>query len=223
MTLKKSEGGETMFSILFYGSLWGIAEATLGYLVHLLELAPGISGGIMFPVAFYFLRKAYLDTGRLSSVLPTAAVAALIKLSGLLLPHLRPIKTLNPAMAIMIEAAMVLVFFSGFGRNRSNAKVDLNFPRVMLMSLSWRTLYLIASVPVFFLFYDGFIQYGAQGIAQFLTWGTVINSSMILAYIRISGLRKSERLFHRIPRFRPAIGILALTAALFIEQTLLRL
>ena len=39
---------------LFWGALWGIAEATLGYLAHLISLIPGIAGFIMFPIGFYF-------------------------------------------------------------------------------------------------------------------------------------------------------------------------
>ena len=47
--------------IVFFGALWGITEATLGFLLHFLP--PTIAGIVMFPIAVLILVKAYKATG----------------------------------------------------------------------------------------------------------------------------------------------------------------
>ena len=44
-------------NIIFWGSIWGIMEATLGYLLHWLPQL--ISGNIMFPIGAAILLLAY--------------------------------------------------------------------------------------------------------------------------------------------------------------------
>ena len=47
-------------SVLFWGAMWGIGEATIGNLIHLGSIAlPGLPGFVMFPVAFYFMRIGF--------------------------------------------------------------------------------------------------------------------------------------------------------------------
>ena len=44
--------------ILFWGSMWGLTEATAGFFLHLWAVVlPGLPGFLMFPIAFYFMFK----------------------------------------------------------------------------------------------------------------------------------------------------------------------
>lgn len=89
-------------AIIFAGAIWGIAEGTIGWLLHLLHvphvalwLSPVIIGCIVF---------TYRVTGQASSVAIAAIVAALIKCCDLLIPIHTPIYyVLHPAIYIVIE------------------------------------------------------------------------------------------------------------------------
>lgn len=96
---------------MFWGALWGLSEATLGHILHIVRI-PGLAGFVMFPVGIFFMLKAYQDSKNLSVIFSTAVVAAAIKLSNLLLPGTNALDVLKPAMAIMTESLAVIVLLS---------------------------------------------------------------------------------------------------------------
>ncbi len=105
-----------LVSILVIGSFWGITEATVGYLMHLISLFTfyGLSGIIMTMIAVYFMRMAYRTTGKVSSIFYVSIVAASIKLFDLALPFLPAAKTINPAIAILSESLAVVFVWNLF-------------------------------------------------------------------------------------------------------------
>lgn len=76
---------KTWMSILFWGALWGIVEATLGTILHL----PGFDGtgiyfastAIVLPIAYCLMANCYKRTESFYSVYLMGIVAATIKLS----------------------------------------------------------------------------------------------------------------------------------------------
>jgi hypothetical protein len=94
-----------------WGSLWGIAEATLGYLLHAVPV-PGLAGCIMGPLGLFFLWRAYSETRLPSAVLAAASVAATLKLVDFALPGRGAVMTLKPALAILLEGLAVAVLFA---------------------------------------------------------------------------------------------------------------
>jgi len=96
---------------LFWGSLWGLAESTLGHILHLLRI-PGLAGFVMFPMGVFFMTKAYQDSKSLNMILTTSVVAASIKLSNMLFPGTNPLDVLRPAIAIICESLVVFVLIS---------------------------------------------------------------------------------------------------------------
>jgi len=101
--------------ILFWGALWGITEATLGYVLHIFSIPlPGLPGLLMFPIAFIFMHRGYDSTQNPMSVLQIAFVAASIKLTDLLFGGLMTIYVINPALSLIVEALAVLRW-DGYG------------------------------------------------------------------------------------------------------------
>lgn len=94
---------------LFWGSLWGLAEATLGHVLHHVPI-PGIAGYVMFPIGVFFMVQAFNHSGKLSAIHLTALVAANIKLLDLFLPARSPFAAINPAVAILCEAFVLGLF-----------------------------------------------------------------------------------------------------------------
>ena len=102
-------------AVLFWGSLWGIWEATAGQLIHLVKI-PGLPGFIMFPAAFFFMSRAFTRSGRAESIFPAACVAAAIKLLDLFIPGELVQAAVNPAQAILLEALAVTGCYAFLGR-----------------------------------------------------------------------------------------------------------
>lgn len=180
---------------LFWGSLWGLTEATLGYLVHLITAIPGMAGFFMFPIAFYFMTRAYKERGQAGTIFATAAVAASLKLVDLLLPGLNPLKTINPAISILMEAMAVIFVIRSMKVDRVE-KVDrvkqagmirFRFRDAILAGLYWRggfiglsLLWAILSLA------DNPWETGILNITRFLILETMVNAVIIVACVKIS-------------------------------------
>jgi hypothetical protein len=200
---------------LFWGALWGIAEATVGYLAHLVIFIPGIAGFIMFPIGFYFMTRAYKDTGKPGILFSTAAVAASIKLVDLFLPNLSPIHTINPAIAILIESAAVFLVFKLL-----NAKpVQFRFGEVLIASTGWRLGFLFYSAILFVTAISReFIQMGLAHILRFVLLEAVINTLIITAYLKAGKVFQPGKT--RSFCVRPITAAAALTAAVLVKLAL---
>ncbi len=88
---------------LFWGSVWGLGEATLGHLLHLARV-PGLPGLVMFPFAVLVMGRALARSGSAAAVFMTGVVAAGFKFLDLLLPGTDLLAIVNPAQAILLEA-----------------------------------------------------------------------------------------------------------------------
>ncbi|MCX6569029.1 MAG: hypothetical protein NT147_08285 [Candidatus Aminicenantes bacterium] len=120
---------------LFYGSVWGLGEATLGHLLHLARV-PGLPGLVMFPFAVLVMGRVLARSRSAAAVFMTGAVAAGFKFLDLLLPGTDLLAIINPAQAILLEAlaasawvalgknSEILLFpFSPWTGSRENAGV----------------------------------------------------------------------------------------------------
>lgn len=88
---------------LFWGSVWGLGEATLGHLLHLARV-PGLPGLAMFPFAVLVMGRVLARSGTASAVFLTGIVAAGFKFLDLFLPGTDILAIINPAQAILLEA-----------------------------------------------------------------------------------------------------------------------
>jgi hypothetical protein len=201
---------------LFWGALWGIVEATVGYLVHLVILIPGIAGFIMFRIGFYFMTRAYKNAGKPEILFSTAAVAAGIKLIDLSLPNLSAIHTINPAIAILMESAIVFLVYK-FMVTKPH---QFNFRHVLIVCAGWRIGFLFYSSLLFVsAISQEFFQMGLAHIIRFVLLETIINALIIAAYLKVEKIFQSER----IPslRIRPVTAAAVFITAILIKLTLI--
>lgn len=127
---------EVLMKIVFFGAAWGIVEATVGYILHLL---PGfIAGSLMFPFVMFILVKAYKSLGDRKAIFYVALVAAAIKSVNLLMPFLPAAKTINPMVSMVLEAALVFAVIPLFDSNKLTNK----FAAFAIASVGWRLLFL---------------------------------------------------------------------------------
>ncbi len=122
--------------ILFFGAVWGILEATLGYVLQFLP--PLVSGSVMFPIAAMLMIVTYQNTKSKSAMIYVAAIAATIKAVNFFLPGLPPIKTYNPMIAIMLQSIVMVIFIPLIEKKPILVKAA----GIALVGFSWRTLFL---------------------------------------------------------------------------------
>jgi len=122
--------------VLFFGAIWGILEATLGYVLQFLP--PLVSGSIMFPIAATLMIITYQNTKSKSAMIYVAAIAATIKAINFFLPGLPPIKTYNPMIAIMLQSLVMVIFIPLIEKKPVAAKIA----GLALVGFSWRLLFL---------------------------------------------------------------------------------
>lgn len=207
--MKTEQRHRVMWTIIFWGSLWGTAEATLGCVFHAFSFAlPGLPGMVMFPIAFYFMRKVFQETDRLSAVFFTAALTAGIKLADLLLPFMPPIYTLNPAISILLESLAVIFYFKVYYRRER----EVRLVEVLTAAAAWRAAYvLLYSLPIYFLVADGLFYYGWHQVLRFLSFDTVLNGVVIYFYLKMANPRKEWRFSGSTLRLAAAaVSVLAL-------------
>jgi hypothetical protein len=183
---------------LFYGGLWGLIEATLGYLLHLwgrFSPVPGLAGFVLFPVAFLLLYRAYRASGRAAAVPAAAVVAAAAKAASALVPGIGLEFTTNPVLAILAEGAVVFLGLRLFVfRPGRLLPVGL-----LAVSLGWRLLFLglVALLPV----QKGILMKGPDALLGFLLIEPAVNTLLLstLAWLRLpsSWWETVERLSRR--------------------------
>ena len=114
--------------------MWGIIEASLGWLMHAAQIHHGTSTILYaFGIACMFAAATRSGKGA-QAVMLTAVVAAAIKLVDLFLPG-SPQSVLHPAFYILLEGAMTAVIsqiFSIQPRRESNSRWSLMEVRLAL-------------------------------------------------------------------------------------------
>lgn len=200
------------FPIIFFGALWGILEASLGHLLHYLPI--GLSGLIMFPLACYLIKQLWAMNQNEADLWWMGLLAAGIKLVDLLIPGLPAIKTLNPAMALLMEALVVSLFISLIEkRGRSY------IPAVFGLSFSWRILFILWGLlidPIS----GGKVQlvHSIDSILRFVLINGVVNGAvLLLVFAPYKDLLQIP--LHKLSR-RPLGALAGLAAALGLQVIL---
>ena len=164
----KANNKTVLFSVIFFGSIWGILEATLGYALHFLPVL--ISGSIMFPIASTIMVMTFHQTKSRSAMIYVALIAASIKSVNFFMPGLLPIKTYNPMISIMLQSLVVYAVLP-MVEKKSFAVQMLGLG---IVSLSWRTLF-IMNIAI------------NNALTGFM-FNQLASSSTIISFIVISGL-----------------------------------
>ena len=194
-------------SVLLYGSLWGIAESTLGHVLHVLHFP---SGSIMFPIGLAFMFFALNNTKDVKAVLYTALLASFIKSVDAFVPgYFLPIR---PMMAIVAEGLVVFSMISFFVSKKEEA-YSFDFKSILVFafssSLLWRILVLILTY---------YLQAGSNSriimsvanLMDFLMNGIYNGIIISLAYLLLSKIKITLPKFVFNPITASLVFVLAL-------------
>ncbi len=196
-----------LVKVFFFGSIWGIAEATLGYALHLL---PGfLAGSIMFSIVMLILMKAYKNLGSKTGVFLVAVVAITIKASNLLLPFLPAMKTINPMMAMIFESLLVIAVIPLFDKKSNFSKVTAFF----VASIAWRLVF-VGYQGVNYLLTDYLASYlsSFELIVEFVLLNGIVSAiiltTMYFGIKNIEFIKKSDNL-----KIHPLLSFITLVLA----------
>lgn len=183
-------------SVLFWGAMWGIGEATIGNVIHLASIAfPGLPGFVMFPFAFYFMRRVYLETKEPKAVLCTALIAVAIKLVDFLIPGYIAIRIINPALSIILEGLAVSLVFTYCEKK----EVVFGFFEGLSTGILWRGLWLMYMLLIsMFELPAALVTDGIAVSLRFLIVESLVNAFLILFIV---GSLKQKELRYRAPVF----------------------
>jgi len=185
-------------AILFYGAIWGILEATFGYLLHFTTLP--VAGAIMFPIGFAIMRQARIKTESKMAPLQIATIASCIKLVNLLFVPVW-INAFNPAMAILLEGAFATLLL------RDESKVSVLTS--VLATYGWRLTYVSMLLIQFNMGYKiRLFSNDYIGLIPYFTIDAIANGILILMIVKWMPRFKFE------PNMALAMGTLALSIGL---------
>ncbi|NCA66751.1 MAG: hypothetical protein EOM87_01660 [Clostridia bacterium] len=167
-----------MLHILFWGALWGLFEATAGYLLHLLPA--NIGWVVWFPAAFIFMERVYNKTGKPYAVLLVALFASSVKLLNLFMPGIRIDRVLNPAISILLEGITVFSVFLIFKNSW-----DKTAAKAVYAAVIWRGLYLAYLLFVPQWMFDISPLADASRLISFLVMESFINAVTVFTYLKL--------------------------------------
>ncbi|MGE5343477.1 MAG: hypothetical protein ACM3SY_18570 [Candidatus Omnitrophota bacterium] len=217
MTDKKAK--ETVMAFVFWGSLWGMAEATLGYAAHMASILPGVAGLVMFPIGFYFMLRTLRSTGKFGAVFAAAVIAAGIKLLDFFLPGPGAIYILNPALCIILEALAVIAVYRIVGQRQERR--DFRFSDALAVGTGWRLVFLGYLVFLsLFSIRSPLLGSGWGGIARFLVLESIVNAAIMALGLNLSKVLPSFGFNDRL-RIRPMHAVSALAVAILLKLAFL--
>jgi hypothetical protein len=200
---------EFVVKIVFFGALWGLVEATLGYALHILPAL--IAGSIMFPIVMVILYQAYKSLDSRKAILFVGFVAILIKSSNLLLPFLFPAKTINPMIAMFIQTLLAFAFIP----NLSSSSIVKKVVILTGISVTWR-LGMIGYYAINYSltsFLDFRIANFDSALAFVLFEGLISGAFAIILVIGFEKFKLLDRV--KTLRINPILSTVALALALF--------
>jgi hypothetical protein len=174
-------------SVIFWGSLWGLVEATIGYILHLVRLQGyrGVTSFFLFPMACYYMNQVRRETAKREPIIYMAVLAACIKLLDFFIPGHDSIRIIYPAIAIILEGMAVYGAFVLAGKRGK----EFGYPEALFASLSWRVVFTAIQ-------FTTLPQTGLptlQSVMKFILVDGPVNSLIIYLYVRFIKRREKAK------------------------------
>lgn len=211
MLLEHNARRRTLLCILTIGALWGIFEATVGYLLHLIPFSIGWL--VWYPVACFFMAMTYYQTKKAYAVICVGVLCAGIKLLNLMMP-ISIDRVLNPSVSIVLESLTMFCAVLILQRTQSKSKPHIKAVAVLCMNTGWRLLYIsyiLFIVPQWMR--DISVISSAEQATRFLLTQNLATSAVIFAASLaarpvIRWLERAKQRFHQAVHL-PKLGGMA--------------
>ncbi len=203
----------TIVRVIAFGALWGLLEATLGYVLHLVhDYLPGL---VMPAIGAAILIRFYKTASDRKAVFAVGAIAAAIKAVDFLIPGMNPLRVANPMLSILMETLVVGVLASRLLSTGAGRRIGYQFAA----SFGWRLVFLGALALEFWLFgiMSGQIASLAEA-ARFVLLNGLLSGAVWAVVDSLAALipQTASRLFTR-PAFAAGLAGIALAATYFLS------
>ncbi|HQO76870.1 MAG TPA: hypothetical protein PLB50_09350 [Candidatus Saccharicenans sp.] len=175
-------GGNWLSTVIFWGSIWGLAEATLGYLLHVSKI-PGLAGAVMSAVAFFLLYRLYQQTGSAAAVIGASLVAAGLKSLDIVVSPVGLMDVINPVQAIIIEGLVATLALKVLNRRpvRSRLRIVISG---LLFSFGSNLAYGLISFIESLAFHSGNIfQTEPVSLARFFLLSPLVTGFFVIGWL----------------------------------------
>jgi len=170
---------------LYWGAIWGLYEATVGWLVHFLPRVPGTAGVVMIPFAVFCLDRALRSDGGARAVLIAAVTAASIKLVDFCLPAHTVLATVNPAVSMLLQGLAFGAVAGRLGLPRRVPSLRAAVLGVLAFSAGWRLVFLAYSLALAWGWSAGMLRDGLHTAAGFLLRDALLSGAAVLAVMAL--------------------------------------
>ena len=193
--------------IVAYGALWGLLEATFGYVLHLVH--DYLSGIVMPAIGAAILVRFHRETGNRGAAIAVGAMAALVKSVDFLIPGMNPLRVANPMLSIVLEAAAMAVLLPALSKGTEWRRVELQFAA----SLGWRVAFILALVVEYrgFGIWSGQLA-GFDTLFEFVVYNGLASGAVWIFVDRLAG-RIPETVTRPFAKPAFAAGMAALAVA----------
>lgn len=199
---------------LFWGSIWGLYEATVGYVIHGFVRMPGTASVLMVPFAVFCMLSATTSGGALRSAILAAVTAAAIKLLNLALPVPYLLAVLNPAAAILLEGLAFTVVARSLGLPGRRPALPTLAMGALLFSVGWRVLFLGWSAVLAAGWSVGMMTHGLHAPLGFLVRDSLLSAVVIVGLVSLThGHGRTPLLMRSAPGLLAVAGVLMLAVA----------
>lgn len=140
--MDRREKYSVFLNIVAWSAMWGIFEATVGYVLHALSF--GFGWLVWYPAACFFMAGVYRKTRWAPAIFLTGLLSASIKMLNLFLPGSID-RVINPAVSIIFEAlAMAAVITAANHLFEQRGKNMLaKAASALSMNTGWRLMYML--------------------------------------------------------------------------------
>jgi hypothetical protein len=175
MIMEKKNVLRTVLTMVLFGAIWGLLEATVGYLLHWLPSM--VSGLVMFPIGATLMMWGFRSTDDRKAILAAGLIAAALKAVNLAmpLPNNDVMRVINPMISIILQSLVVFGLSYAFERKATPLKTAfLQMGTIVAAIIGWRLMYL-ASQGILFLtigYYPSQIQSFGNAISFIFSNGS---------------------------------------------------
>ncbi|MEZ4387317.1 MAG: hypothetical protein R3D98_07005 [Candidatus Krumholzibacteriia bacterium] len=199
---------------LFWGAVWGLYEATVGYLIHSFVRMPGTASVLMVPFAVFCLLSATQSGGARRSAAVAALTAAAIKLVDLALPLPNLLAVLNPAAAILMEGLAFTLVARQLGLPGRRPTLPQAAVGALLFSTGWRVLFLGWSAVLAAGWSVGMMKHGLHAPLGFLVRDSLLSAAVIVGLVSLThGRGRTPLLTRSAPGAAAVAAVLLLAVA----------
>ena len=219
---RKSEILNIIFAVLLFGGLWGIVEATLGTLLHLIphgmRLIFWSSTTVLLPIAYFLMGACYRKTGKIRSVLYMGVFASIIKIISAAIFASK----YEPALYMLMEAACMsgallvirpkqMISFAGLATGILASTLYLGLSTFVRINVATATSQQVLENITKYMF-----TYNCVAILYMFVGGAIIFGLMKLAEAKEWKFSKvKDVIFH--PAFASSIAVVAVAVTLILH------